>query len=168
MSRLKRPSPALVISMMALVAAIVVPAYAALNKKDKKTVKNLANTQITKRAPGLAVASANSAGNAGTLDGQDASAFTPDGEVLSAIEAPTNLGSGTSLQTIADIVTDLAAEAQHRGFALDAVGIGVPGLVDVERGMIVSSAGAVLAELQRVPLAEMISAKTGAPTTTLR
>ena len=59
MTRLKRPSPALVISILALVAALVVPAYAALNKKDKKTVKNLANTEITKRAPGLAVASAN-------------------------------------------------------------------------------------------------------------
>jgi glucokinase len=89
---------------------------------------------------------------------------TSDGEVLSAIEARTNLGSGTSLQTIADIVTDLAAEAQHRGLTVEAVGIGVPGLVDVERGMIVSSAGSVLAELQRVPLAELISAKIGVPT----
>lgn len=89
---------------------------------------------------------------------------TSDGEVLSAIEAPTKLGSGTSLQTIADIVADLAAEAQHRGLALEAVGVGVPGLVDVERGLVVSSAGSVLADLQRAPLAEMISAKTGVPT----
>ena len=68
MSRFKRPSPALVISILALVAAIVVPAYAALNKKDKKTVKNIANTEITERAPGLAVASANSANTANSAD----------------------------------------------------------------------------------------------------
>ena len=82
MTRLKRPSPALVISVLALVAALVVPAYAALNKKDKKTVKNIANTEITKRAPGLAVASANNAntaGNANTVDGQNASDFAAVG-----------------------------------------------------------------------------------------
>src|SRR5262245_7949344 len=64
MSRIKRPSPALVISIMALVAAVAVPAYAALTKGEKKTVKNLANAQITKRAPGLAVASAKNANSA--------------------------------------------------------------------------------------------------------
>src|SRR6476620_4337877 len=69
--RLTRPSPALVISIMALVVAIVVPAYAALTKKDKHQVKNIANTEITKRAPGLAVSSAKTAGNADLLDGQD-------------------------------------------------------------------------------------------------
>jgi len=69
--RLTRPSPALVISIMALVVAIVVPAYAALTKKDKNQVKNIANTEITKRAPGLTVSSAKTAGNADLLDGQD-------------------------------------------------------------------------------------------------
>ena len=68
MSRHKRPSPALVISILALVAAMVVPAYAALNKKDKKTVRNIANTEITKRAPGLAVASANNANTANSAN----------------------------------------------------------------------------------------------------
>ena len=67
MSRLKRPSPALVISIMALVAAIVVPAYAALTKGEKKTVKRLANAQITKRAPGLSVASAANANTANSV-----------------------------------------------------------------------------------------------------
>ena len=74
MSRIKRPSPALVISIMALVAAVAVPAYA-LTKSEKKVVKKLANAQITKRAPGLSVA------NAGKLDGQDAADFTPADEV---------------------------------------------------------------------------------------
>jgi hypothetical protein len=94
MSRIKRPSPALVVAILALVAAVAVPAFA-LTKKEKRVVRKIANAQITKRAPGLSVASANtantagnsqtanSAGNADTLDGQDATAFTPAGEVHS-------------------------------------------------------------------------------------
>lgn len=88
---------------------------------------------------------------------------TPDGSVLSAIQAPTSLGSGTAVHTILGIVTDLHAEAQTRGLALEAVGVGVPGLVDGERGMLLHSAGAHAADLHRVPLAERISAKTGVP-----
>ncbi len=88
---------------------------------------------------------------------------TPHGEVLSAIEASTNLGSGTVVETVLGIVTDLAAEAQHRGLALDAVGVGVPGLVDLDRGMLIGSAGAYVAELHDVPLAARITAKTGVP-----
>ena len=88
---------------------------------------------------------------------------TPDGNVLSAIQAPTSLGSGTAVPTILGIVADLHAEAQARGLALEAVGIGVPGLVDAERGMLLHSAGSHVADLHRVPLAELVSAKTGVP-----
>lgn len=88
---------------------------------------------------------------------------TPDGNVLSAIQAPTSLGSGTAEHTILGIVTDLHAEAQTRGLALEAVGVGVPGLVDTERGMLLHSAGSHVADLHRVPLADRISAKTGVP-----
>jgi len=44
-----------------------------------------------------------------TLSG---SLVTPDGNVLSAIQAPTSLGSGTAVHTILGIVADLHAEAQ--------------------------------------------------------
>jgi glucokinase len=88
----------------------------------------------------------------------------PDGQILSTIQAPTNLGSATIVNTILGIVTDLHADAQARGLTLEAVGVGVPGLVDTERGMLLSSAGSHVADLHRVPLAESISAKTGVPT----
>ncbi|HSE03835.1 MAG TPA: ROK family protein [Methylomirabilota bacterium] len=90
--------------------------------------------------------------------------ITPAGEVLSTIQAPTNLGAGTVVDTILNIVADLHAEAQARGLALEAVGVGVPGLVDTERGMLLTSAGSHVADLHRVPLVEAISAKTGVPT----
>jgi glucokinase len=89
---------------------------------------------------------------------------TADGTVLSAIQAPTRLGSGTAVHTILDVVTDLYAEAQARGLAVEAVGVGIPGLVDTERGLLLSSAGSHVRDLHRVPLGERISAKTGAPT----
>ena len=64
MSRIMRPSPALVVAILALVAAIAVPAFA-LTKGDKRVVRKIAkfqaNKQITKRAPRLAVASAKTA-----------------------------------------------------------------------------------------------------------
>jgi glucokinase len=89
---------------------------------------------------------------------------TPDGRVLSATQAPTSLGSGTVVHTVLGIVADLHAEAQTLGLALEAVGIGVPGLVDGERGMLLYSAGSHVADLHQVPLAERVSAKTGVPT----
>jgi glucokinase len=89
---------------------------------------------------------------------------TPQGEVLSAIEAGTNLGSGTVVATILDIVTALTGEAASRGLSVEAVGVGVPGLVDKERGVMVASAGSILADLQGVSLIERIAAKTGLAT----
>jgi glucokinase len=88
----------------------------------------------------------------------------PDGQVLATIQAPTNLGSATVVATILAIVTDLHAEAQTRGLVLEAVGVGVPGLVDTERGMLLTSAGSHVADLHLVPRAESFSAKTGVPT----
>jgi hypothetical protein len=82
MRRLKgrRPSPAMTVAGAALIIALAGTAMAAptalksvLDKKEKKQVKNIANKQINKRAPGLSVANAQNAGNADTLDGKHAS-----------------------------------------------------------------------------------------------
>src|SRR5690242_6092486 len=79
------PSPALVISAIALIIAVGGGSYAiaSLNSgKVKKIAKKQANKQITKRAPGLSVAhastadSATNADNASQLGGLAASAFT--------------------------------------------------------------------------------------------
>jgi hypothetical protein len=64
LKRLKRlPSPALVISVIALILAVGggTFAIAALSHHDKKVVKKIANKQITKRAPGLSVKKAKNA-----------------------------------------------------------------------------------------------------------
>ena len=126
------------ISILALVAAIVVPAYAALTKKDKKTVKNIANTEITKRAPGLAVASANTAntansadtagnastaGNANQLGGDPPSAFvqTADNGAFIAPPEVTNAGGATNCFT--NQWQDLSPNVNEAvGYARDAAG----------------------------------------------
>jgi hypothetical protein len=72
----KHPSPAMVVAIVALIVALTGTAVGAVfitKKQAKKIAKNQANNEISKRAPGLAVASANTANNADRLDGLDAS-----------------------------------------------------------------------------------------------
>src|SRR5918995_5068220 len=85
-----RPSPGTAFGLLALVIAVTGTAVAGplattsvLNKKERKQVRKIAGSQVKKLAPGLAVARARSAGNAEKVDGQDASDFTPAGEVHS-------------------------------------------------------------------------------------
>ena len=88
MSQIKRarPSPAILVAVIALVAALGGSAVAEvattskLDKKEKKQVKKLAkkqaNKRIDKREPSLNVASAESAGNADELGNVGASEYT--------------------------------------------------------------------------------------------
>jgi len=73
--RIRRlPSPALVISVIALTAAIGGGAFAIAasdNKKDKKIAKKVANKQIKKKAPGLSVLHAQTADTATTATTAD-------------------------------------------------------------------------------------------------
>ncbi len=69
----KKPSPAMVTSIVALVFAVAgtsvagVATISVLNKKEKKQTSKIAKKEIKKAAPGLSVA------NADKLDGKDAS-----------------------------------------------------------------------------------------------
>ena len=63
LDRARIPSPALVISIIALIAALG-GGYAIAKGGDKKSDKKIANKQITKRAPGLSVLHAKTADNA--------------------------------------------------------------------------------------------------------
>jgi hypothetical protein len=71
-----RPSPAIVVAVLALVAALAGTAIAGTNTLtkpvSKKTVKKIAAKQTKKLAPGLAVASAD---NAAALGGQPPEAY---------------------------------------------------------------------------------------------
>jgi hypothetical protein len=64
MKRVPKPSPALVVALLALVLAVAGTATAALTGKDKSKVRNIADQEIAKAAPGLSVLSATNATNA--------------------------------------------------------------------------------------------------------
>jgi hypothetical protein len=81
MRTLPKPSPAMVVALLALVLAVAGTATAALTGKDKKKVRNVADQEIAKKAGGLSVANAANAtnaanaGNASTLGGIAAGSF---------------------------------------------------------------------------------------------
>jgi hypothetical protein len=70
-----RHTPAMIVAVLALVAAVTGAAVAgptatksALSKKEKKQVRNIADSEINKLAPGLAVKSAATANSANTAN----------------------------------------------------------------------------------------------------
>src|SRR5262249_49599353 len=63
--RIGRPSPAMLVAIVALFGALGGTAYAALGAKDKKRVKRIADAEIAKAAPGLSVKHATSADQLG-------------------------------------------------------------------------------------------------------
>jgi hypothetical protein len=65
---IRRPSPAMVVAIVALIAALGGTAIAG-GVINKKKAKNIANNVVTQRAPGLSVASAKTADNANALGG---------------------------------------------------------------------------------------------------
>jgi hypothetical protein len=100
--RIRRlPSPALVISVIALIAAVGggTFAFAISDKKsDKRIAKKVANKQITKRAPNLSVnhastadnaTNASQATNASTVNGADASNLVSGYATIAAGASPT-------------------------------------------------------------------------------
>jgi hypothetical protein len=77
---LRRPSPAMIVAIVALIAALGGTAIAG-GVINKKKAKNIANNVVTQRAPGLSVShavsadNANNANNANNLGGTAASGF---------------------------------------------------------------------------------------------
>src|SRR5262249_11103333 len=76
--RLSRPSPAMVVAVIALIFAMGGTALAVvgLNGKQKRQVRSLANQQINKKAPRLSVANAKNADNANTVGNATVSSLT--------------------------------------------------------------------------------------------
>jgi glucokinase len=88
---------------------------------------------------------------------------TPDGEVLGVLEHPTHEhGEGTAVEQMLGVIRALHAEARHRGIEVEGVGVGLPGIVDTDKGMMVGDVYLV-PELEKLPIAERIREVTGLP-----
>jgi glucokinase len=60
-----------------------------------------------------------------------------NGRVLEHVQAPTHEhGAGTALETIVELLDRLQDSARARGVTVTGVGVGIPGTVDVERGVV--------------------------------
>ena len=88
---------------------------------------------------------------------------TRDGEVSMVVRAASR-GNGptTAVDTVLALVRGLVAEAGDRGIALEGVGIGLPGLVDADKGMMIDAVN-LMPEFAHVPLAQLLHAATGLP-----
>jgi hypothetical protein len=113
------PSPAMVVAVIAVVLALGGTAVAALSGKDKKKVRNIADQEITKKAPGLAVASAGTAANASNAaDAAKLGGVAPSGYQQGAghtlfgaksASAPSTGNALLNIPGIANITMDCAA-----------------------------------------------------------
>jgi hypothetical protein len=102
---LRRPSPAMVVAIVALIAALGGTAIGA-GFVTKKKAKKIAANQVNKLAPGLSVAKAKKADDANALGGKNAAAF----ETGAASDTRTNVDPlGTSDETVLSTNITLSA-----------------------------------------------------------
>ena len=88
---------------------------------------------------------------------------TDAGNVLASVQIPTHAGGhGTGTDALMTVIADLRRDAETQGIRLRGIGVGLPGLVDLERGMIVSERH-LLPEFTGVPIADRIRRETGLP-----
>ena len=86
-----------------------------------------------------------------------------DGQVLEHVQAPTHArGPGSALETIVEVLDRLRDRARARGVAVSGVGVGIPGTVDAERGVVGVDVNYV-PELAGAPLAERLGGRVDAP-----
>ncbi len=88
---------------------------------------------------------------------------TDQGEILAVVRRGTaSNGAGRAVETMLGVTDELIAQAERRRLRLDGVGIGLPGLVDAEKGMMVDDSNFV-PEFAHVPLVEAVHGRTGVP-----
>jgi predicted NBD/HSP70 family sugar kinase len=90
----------------------------------------------------------------------DAVAVAPDGEILGRLRRPTGWGEDAVVDSIVEAVTALAAETGLVLSDIGSVGIGIPGLVDVDGGRVIH---AVNLGVESLDLAARAQAALGIP-----
>jgi hypothetical protein len=121
--RIGRPSPAMMVAIIALFVALGGSGYAALSGKDKKKVRGIADQEIAAKAGGLAVATAANATNAtnATNAGTAANANALGGTAATGF-AQSFTGRADSANSAVDTVfsvDSMGVAIRDAGFATD-------------------------------------------------
>src|SRR6185295_12154825 len=82
-----------------------------------------------------------------------------DGAIVEDVQAPAT--GGNALDTITRLVDHVLAAAERRRLRTAGIGIGLPGVIDVEKGALRWTPGAWLPELDGVPLLSVLGQRTG-------
>jgi glucokinase len=85
---------------------------------------------------------------------------TPDGNVVADASAPTRAGRRDPVETIVDLIAEVTERAGRAARAITAIGVGVPGPVDANRG-IVGEPVTHVPELAGRPLAAELGRRVG-------
>jgi glucokinase len=83
-----------------------------------------------------------------------------NGVVLATVQAATH-GAGSVTDTIMASIDRIRAQAAERGLPVSGIGVGLPGIVEVEKGYMRPMPATFLSELGDVPLASLIHERTG-------
>src|SRR5215467_11848721 len=86
----------------------------------------------------------------------------PDGNVLATAQLPAQ-GEGRVVDTLLTLIDRALVSAKERRLGVSGIGVGLPGLVDVENGFVRSVPGSWLPELSTVPLVSLIEERSGYP-----
>lgn len=84
----------------------------------------------------------------------------PDGTVGLTAQVPTD-GPGSVTEKILSLLARILAHAAERRIRVGGVGVGLPGLVDIEKGSMRSLDGGWVSELGGLPLASLIRERSG-------
>ena len=88
---------------------------------------------------------------------------TATGEVVIEAQSPTHVrGPGRALETIVDLIDTMLAGARGRGFSVDGIGLGLPGIIDAARGRVGEEIPHV-PELAGRPVAALLADRFGIP-----
>jgi glucokinase len=82
------------------------------------------------------------------------------GTVLDTVQAAT-YGAGSVTDTILASIDRVRAQAAERGLPVAGIGVGLPGVVEVEKGYLRAMPATPLSDLCNVPLASLIHERTG-------
>jgi hypothetical protein len=140
----------MVVAVIAVILALGGTAFAALSKKERKTVRKIADTEITKKAPGLSVA--NSA-NSAALGGVPASGYVQGSGRQITVRGYVNTGGATATLISAAGVGNLTMDCANTGQDVTLTYTNTSGAIQLGNGSVADEGAASTVDVHGATLA---------------